>query len=197
MYVSISYTTFSPPIADLTVALAQHYEKNDAHYLATPLFLQALTVCPPTSCHGVVLSKSAFACTNAYDLAKNETVNNISTCLAQQKAPPKSLTSSKTLYAIADPPPRSVLIDQARQWANKAIAKAAAIKPPDRSEECDVGCATATHNLGEFFEMEGKIQEARQKYTEAESLAKAIGFREGQVNARAGLARLKTLEKQG
>jgi tetratricopeptide (TPR) repeat protein len=159
-------------------ALAQHYEKNDAHYLATPLFLQALTVCPPTSCHGVVL------------------MNNISTCLAQQQAPPPSLTSSKTLYATADPPPRSVLIDQGRQWATKALAKAAMIKPPDRNEECDLGCATATHNLGEFFEMEGKIQEARQKYTEAKSLAKAISFKEGLVNARAGLTRLRMLEKQ-
>lgn len=38
-------------------ALGQHYEQNDSHYLALPLFLQALALCPPTSCHGVVLSR--------------------------------------------------------------------------------------------------------------------------------------------
>lgn len=43
--------------------------------------------------------------------------------------------------------------------------------------------------------MEGRIKEARQKYEEAASLAKAVGFAEGQVNARAGLNRLKELEK--
>lgn len=73
---------------------------------------------------------------------------------------------------------------------------AAKITPPDRNEECDVGCAVATHNLGEFCEMEGRIKEARQKYTEADSLAKAVGFADGQVNAKAGLKRLKELEKK-
>lgn len=43
--------------------------------------------------------------------------------------------------------------------------------------------------------MEGKIKEARQKYEEAASLAKAIGFADGQSNASAGLKRLKELEK--
>lgn len=58
-----------------------------------------------------------------------------------------------------------------------------------------MGCAVATHNLGEFYEMEGKIKEARQKYEEAAGLAKSMGFKEGQTNARAGLKRLKELEK--
>jgi hypothetical protein len=88
-----------------------------------------------------------------------------------------------------------VLIDSAKQWATKAIAKASEIAPPDRTEECDMGCAVATHNLGEFYEMEGKVKEAQQKYEEAASLAKAVGFSEGQTNARAGLKRLKELEK--
>ena len=58
-----------------------------------------------------------------------------------------------------------------------------------------MGCAVATHNLGEFFEMEGKFQEARQKYKDAEQLAKKIGFPEGQANAKAGIARVKESEK--
>lgn len=58
-----------------------------------------------------------------------------------------------------------------------------------------MGCAVATHNLGEFLEMQGNIKEARRKYQEAASLAKTVGFHEGQVNAKAGLKRLKELEK--
>ena len=77
------------------------------------------------------------------------------------------------------------------------MAHASQIKSPDRDEECDMGCAVATHNLGEFFEMEGKISEARQKYEEAASLAKKISFSEGLTNARAGLKRVKELEKKG
>jgi flagellar biosynthesis/type III secretory pathway protein FliH len=59
-----------------------------------------------------------------------------------------------------------------------------------------MGCAVATHNLGEFFEMEGKIQDARKKYEEAAALAKKVGFSEGTTNARAGLKRLKEMEKK-
>ncbi len=39
-------------------ALAHMYEEKDQHYLATPLFLQALAFSDPKSCHTVVLSKS-------------------------------------------------------------------------------------------------------------------------------------------
>ncbi|KAF2468457.1 uncharacterized protein BDR25DRAFT_265109 [Lindgomyces ingoldianus] len=158
-------------------SLAHHYELNNSHYLATPLFLQALALCPPKSCHGVVL------------------MNNISTCLAQQTPPPSSSTSTSTSFPNTPPPSRAALVDQARKWANQAIERAAAIAPPDRNEECDIGCAVATHNLGEFLEMEGMAKEAQQKYEEAASLAKAIGYAEGQVNAVAGLKRLKALEK--
>ncbi|KAH7135202.1 hypothetical protein B0J11DRAFT_517827 [Dendryphion nanum] len=161
-------------------SLAHHYEQYDSHYLATPLFLQALAMCPPNSCHGVVL------------------MNNISTCLAQQ-TPPTSSPSPTTTPSVDNltsplPAARAALVDQARKWADNAIARAVEIKSPDRNEECDVGCAVATHNLGEFLEMEGKIKDAQQKYKEAESLSKSIGFREGLTNAKAGLYRLKTLE---
>jgi len=54
-----------------------------------------------------------------------------------------------------------------------------------------VGCAVATHNLGEFFEMQGRTDEARQKYEEAARLAKKIKFAEGVNNARMGIKRLK------
>ncbi|KAF2812446.1 uncharacterized protein BDZ99DRAFT_558425 [Mytilinidion resinicola] len=153
-------------------ALGHHYEEKDLHYLATPLFLQALTLCPPKSCHSVVL------------------MNNLSICLAQQTPTP---TPDALPNSVPHIPPhsRAMIIDQARQWASKALASAAVITPPDRTEECDQGCAVATHNLGEFAEMEGKIQEARKRYQEAASLAKAVGFKEGEINAKEGLKRLK------
>ena len=107
-------------------------------------------------------------------------MNNLSISLAQQLPPP---------YAGQAPASRSALIENARAWAEKAIAVAAKITPPERTGECDVGCAVATHNLGEFAEMNGDIAEARKRFEEAKSLAKAIGFQEGVINAEMGLRR--------
>lgn len=158
-----------------------------------PLFLRALELCPPASCHGVVLSEWNPRL-HASSLIPVLKVNNISTSLAQQTPPPASSTPpSPSSFPNTPAPSRSVLIGQARQWANKALERARSTGDPD--EECNVGCAVATHNLGEFYEMEGKIHEALQKYKEAEQLAKKVGFPEGQVNAKAGIARLKELEK--
>lgn len=44
--------------------------------------------------------------------------------------------------------------------------------------------------------MEGKLKEAKQRYEEAVSLSKAVGFADGQTNARLGLRRLMELEKR-
>jgi hypothetical protein len=38
-------------------ALAHHYEEKNQHYLAAPLFLQAINLSPPSSCHTAILSK--------------------------------------------------------------------------------------------------------------------------------------------
>jgi len=84
------------------------------------------------------------------------------------------------------------LVDNAKLWSEKAIALAATITPPGRTEECDIGCAVATHNLGEFFEMNGNNVEARKRYEEAKSLAQAIGFQEGVINSEEGLRRVAT-----
>ena len=72
----------------------------------------------------------------------------------------------------------------------QALEVASSIEPPLRNNECDVGCAVATHNLGEFAEMDGNIAEARERYEEAGSIAHAVGFDEGVVNANEGLKRL-------
>lgn len=113
-------------------------------------------------------------------------VNNLSASLAQQTPPS---------YPGGPPPAsRPELINSGRSWALKAIEVGKGIKWPGRTEECDVGCAVATHNLGEFAEMDGNIVEARRRYQEAKSLAKAIGFQEGIENADKGLERLRGKE---
>jgi hypothetical protein len=42
------------------IALAHHYEEKNQHYLAAPLFLQAIGLSPPSSCHTAVLSESTL-----------------------------------------------------------------------------------------------------------------------------------------
>jgi hypothetical protein len=112
-------------------------------------------------------------------------MNNLSTSLAQ------------TLPIAASGPPtsRAALIESASSWAKKAIEVTASIQPPERTEECNIGCAVATHNLGEFAEMNGLISEARMRYREAESLAKAVDFQEGVSNAQKALQRLNKNSK--
>lgn len=109
-------------------------------------------------------------------------VNNLSISLAQQSLPS---TSGKSHVS------REALVSNAKAWADKAVAVAAKMAPPERTEECDVGCAVATHNLGEFAEMSGNIEEARRRFEEAKSLAKAIGFQDGVINAETGLRRIQ------
>jgi hypothetical protein len=108
-------------------------------------------------------------------------MNNLSASIAQQQPPP-----------VKGVPPvsRASLVDAGRQWALKALDIGAGIKSPEREEECDMGCAVATHNLGEFAEMDGNIVEARRRYEEAASLSSAIGFRDGVIQAKEGLKRL-------
>lgn len=102
-------------------ALAHNYEGQDKHYLATPLFLQALSFKAEQDCHSVIL------------------MNNLAISIAQQRPPADSETK---------PPSQATLVDNASQWAQKALDLAAQIQPPARDDECDVGCAVALHNLG-------------------------------------------------
>jgi len=150
-------------------ALAHHYEAANKHYLATPLFLQALTLCPPRSCHRVVL------------------MNNVAMSLAEQRPPPSWVAKGEKM------PSPETLRQQATMWAQKALQLAADIKSPDRTEECDRGCAVATHNLGELAEMAGNVTEAKKRYTEARNLAEGIGFIEGVQESKAALKRLEAI----
>lgn len=111
-------------------------------------------------------------------------MNNLSISLAQQDPP----------AVPGQPiPSRAALISSAKTWAGHALAITSKIQPPERTEECDVGCAVATHNLGEFAEMEGDIAEARRRYQEAMALAKALKFQEGITNSEGALKRIEKL----
>ena len=108
-------------------------------------------------------------------------MNNLAASIAQQVPPPSP---------SSPPPSRAALVDNARAWARKSLEVAAALKPPDRTEECDIGCAVATHNLAEFAEMDGDLIEAQRRYEEAKGLSRAIGFGEGVERADEGLRRI-------
>lgn len=54
----------SSRLANRTTALGHHYEQRNQHYLAAPLFLQALTLSPSSSCHTAVISSQSSAIVN-------------------------------------------------------------------------------------------------------------------------------------
>lgn len=185
------------PETNILPALGHLYDSKDKHYLSAPLFLNALSLCPPKSCHSVIL------------------MNNLATSIAQQRPPPsfinptaspeRSRTDAKSLLKTKSsktspsaPMPETIPSPadyraQATLWATNALRLSQSIKPPDRTEECDIGCAVATHNLGEFAEMAGDLPIATRYYQEAESLAKGIGFEDGVKNARDGIVRVEKL----
>ncbi|CAK3750285.1 tpr domain-containing [Lecanosticta acicola] len=163
-------------------SLAHSYEAKDQHYLAAPLFLQALSLYPTKDCHSVVL------------------MNNLASSLAQQSPrAAREIQAYATSQNLDEQPAgptvtRETMVENAEAWAQKALDVAATIQPPIRNEECDLGCAVALHNLGEFAEMSKDVELAKKKYKEAVSLARAIGFEEGVEQSS---ARLRELAKAG
>lgn len=147
-------------------ALGHLYESKDLHFLAAPLFLQALGLAPPGGCHSVVL------------------MNNLAISLAQQNPPPSLSPNQPPVSAASH-------LSDARQWARKSLALESSIKPPERTRECDEGCAVATINLGEIAMMEGHVDEAKRRYEDGKNISKGIGFREGVARADELLKELK------
>ena len=150
-------------------ALAQNYAEKEKHYLAVPLYLQCLNLKEKTDCHDVIL------------------MSNLASSLAQQspRAARAAQAYAESRNIQSSPTPsgpvatRETMIQNAQVWAQKALTLSQQIKPPQRSEECDVGCVVATHNLGELAEMVGDKDAAVKSYGEAVSLARGIGFQEG------------------
>ena len=187
-----SPATFSA-ILTVDTALAHNYESKSNFYFAAQLFLQALTLKSTTDCHTVIL------------------MNNIATSIAQQKPYPETIVGSSHQSGpiSADPSSSTIptgelapattpaqLRQAARAWLHQSLQLSKTIRDPARTEECDIGCIAATHNLGEFAEMEGQIAEARDKYEEADSLAHAMNYEDGLVEAREGLARLSKAKRR-
>ena len=65
------------------------------------------------------------------------------------------------------------------------------IKPPERTAECDEGCAVARINLGEFAMMEGDLDEAERNIENGRKSSKVIGFQDGVKRADELLNELK------
>jgi len=140
--------------------LATLYEKTDRFALASPLYLLALDYMPPGDCHSVIL------------------MNNLSTSLAQQ--PVGNVPATR----------QQLVADSATPWAQKALKLAETIRPPARTDECDLGCTFAMHNLAEFAEMLGDVELARKRYLEAKQMAELLGIKENVEKAEEGLRRI-------
>ncbi|KAF3910682.1 hypothetical protein ABW21_db0207029 [Orbilia brochopaga] len=141
--------------------MASFYEKTDRFDYASTLYLQALTIFSSPSCHMVTL------------------MNNIGACNMQRRIP------------ISDPMDRTAQLDAAKRWLLKAIDIAGAIKRSAKTEECDQGCVVALHNIGEIEEQLENWDEAKSKYSEAESLSYAISYVDGYQNASIALQRVE------
>ncbi|KAF1989755.1 hypothetical protein K402DRAFT_410866 [Aulographum hederae CBS 113979] len=150
--------------------LANLYLESKQSYLATPLFLRAYSVCPPTSCHKAVL------------------MNNLSTSILQQRVPDSHRTPNMPA------PSPSETIAQSLSWAKGAIAAANAVEAPHRDVECDSACAVATYNIGELAELTGDVEAAKKKYQEAEAMFQGLKSQIGQNKCSGALQRLEDAE---
>ena len=159
-------------LTKILTELALQYEKTSQHYLATPLYLKALSLVPAHTCHAVTL------------------MNNLSACLSRQKSPPASSAAGALPSAG-----REQLLSNAQKWAEKALEIDAKIGPPVRTPECNEACVAATYNLGEIARMLGKKKLAMEKFEEALSLAKGLGMAEGVEAAREGLQKTRIMNE--
>ncbi|KAF3914430.1 hypothetical protein AA313_de0200092 [Arthrobotrys entomopaga] len=144
--------------------MASLYEKRNKFDYASTLYLQAANLFHPPNCHSVVL------------------LNNVGACNMQRRIP------------SGEPMDRTTQLESAKKWMEKALSIANNMTPPTRNEECDQGCVVALHNIGEVEEQLGRIDEAKQKYTEAESLSYAINYKAGYTNAGIALKRINQKE---
>ncbi len=84
-------------------ALANHYETRNQHYLAAPLYLQALTLIPHSNCHSVVLSnyppphRTAFISRNCVPVFPSHTTST--------SADPPLHSSEQPLHMPCPPKP--------------------------------------------------------------------------------------------
>ncbi|KAI0425950.1 TPR domain-containing protein [Xylaria sp. FL1042] len=157
-------------------ALGNHYESKSQHYLSAPLYLQAVTLSPPNSCHTAVL------------------MNNLAISLAQQPvesplSPQPASGSVKPSQITSQTPTRATLLASARSWALQALGTAQKVTGESRTEECDEACAVAMCNLGDIAVMVGDIEEAKRRFGESLELSQKLSFEPGIIQAKEGLKR--------
>lgn len=178
------------------IALGNHYETKSQHYLAAPLYLQAVTLSPPDSCHTAVLSTFSEFSYRTYTDQLPRVVNNLAISLAQQpvqsplntQAAPGNEKSSPSPNQV---PTRAVLLSSARSWALQALSTAKKVTGEGRTGECDEACAVAMCNLGDIAAMAGDAEEARRRFLESLELSQRIAFEPGIAQAKEGLKRTK------
>ncbi|KAL9112282.1 MAG: hypothetical protein Q9227_003400 [Pyrenula ochraceoflavens] len=134
-------------VASIIEPLAELYLRASMPGLATPLYLHALQLLREDE--GEPSCKQVLLMTNIAS----------------------SLAASKALDARLP----DALTSNAKQWAEKSLEVAAYIKPPERDQQCDLACVTATFHLAEIARTSGNKKEAKKKYDEAISLAKGLG----------------------
>ncbi|KAL4896789.1 hypothetical protein BDV59DRAFT_171544 [Aspergillus ambiguus] len=102
--------------------------------------------------------------------------------------------ANRTHQPIQAPEPdkvRTQMLENAGQWAQKAIEVSAKIKPPVRDWDCDIASTVATYNLGTLAADKNKQEEAKRLFTKALSDAQALGYPEGIEAAEESLKKLK------
>ncbi|KAI5926992.1 tpr domain-containing protein [Camillea tinctor] len=151
-------------------ALGNHYESKSQHYLAAPLYLQALSLSPRNSCHAAVLTQQP-----------------VQSPLEPSQLPVARISGQD---GVSQQPTRSALVASARSWASQALATAQKVTGEDRTEECDEACAVALCNLGDLAAMAGDNEEAKRKFKESLELSKRIAFLPGTRQAQEGLKRV-------
>ncbi|TGJ80353.1 hypothetical protein E0Z10_g8414 [Xylaria hypoxylon] len=157
-------------------ALGNHYESKSQHYLAAPLYLQAVTLSPPNSCHTAVL------------------MNNLAISLAQQpvQSPFNNQPTSgseKSTQPTGQAPTRAMLLASARSWALQALGTAQKVTGESRTDECDEACAVAMCNLGDIATLTGNVEEAKQRFRESLELSQKLSFKAGIAQAKESLER--------
>ncbi|KAI0550036.1 TPR domain-containing protein [Xylaria curta] len=159
-------------------ALGNHYESKSQHYLAAPLYLQAVTLSPPNSCHTAVL------------------MNNLAISLVQQpvQSPLAPSGSEKQSQPNVQAPTRATLLASARSWTLQALGTAQKITGEGRTEECDEACAVAMCNLGDIAAMAGDVEEAKRRFRESLELSRKLAFEPGITQAEDGLKRVSATQ---
>ncbi|KAI0972292.1 TPR domain-containing protein [Xylaria arbuscula] len=176
-------------------ALGNHYESKSQHYLAAPLYLQAVTLSPPNSCHTAVLSEFSGSDGPTFSNQSFYQVNNLATSLAQQPlqsplSPQPVSGNEKPSQLNSQVPTRATLLASARSWALQALSTAQKVTGEDRTEECDEACAVAMCNLGDIAAMAGDVQEAKRRFRESLELSQKLSFEPGVEQAKDGLKRV-------